>query len=137
MLFLSNFLPKRAKSCPKTSSPTTRTPKSLLPRRKSPPATTTRWTPRNISLQFNTYPQFAKAEVTNSYKAFAVPASKRSRDKQSYSRNTLVFLCGEGHFAKQTMEQSDFVCVRNEPRSKLFNEKQVWTCLKRSPPSRG
>lgn len=47
-----------------------------------------------------------------------------------------MFLCGEGHFAKQTMERSDFVCVRNGPRSKLFNEKQVWTCLKRSPPAR-
>ena len=56
--------------------------------------------------------------MTNSRKAFAVPASKRSRDKRSYPGDLLVFLCGEGHFAKQTMERSDFVCVRNEPRSK-------------------
>ena len=32
----------------------------------------------------------------------------------------LVFLCVEGRFAKQTMERSDFVCVRNGPRSKHF-----------------
>ena len=62
--------------------------------------------------------QFAKAEVSNSHEAFAVPASKRSCDKQSYSGAPLVILCGEGRFAKQTMERSDFVCVRNGPRSK-------------------
>ena len=44
--------------------------------------------------------QFAKAEVSNSHEAFAVPASKRSCDKQSYSRDTLVFLCGEGGIYK-------------------------------------
>lgn len=37
----------------------------------------------NIFLQFNADPQFAKAEVSNSHEAFAVPASERSRDKQS------------------------------------------------------
>ena len=32
-----------------------------------------------------------------------------------------MFLCGEGRFAKQTMERSDFVYVRNEPRSKHYS----------------
>lgn len=52
----------------------------------------------NIFLQFNADPQFAKAEVSNSHEAFAVPASKRSCDKQSCSGDTLVFLCGERAF---------------------------------------
>ena len=52
----------------------------------------------NIFLQFNADPQFAKADGTNSHEAFAGPASKRSRDKQSCSRATLVFLCGERAF---------------------------------------
>jgi hypothetical protein len=46
------------------------------------------------------YPRFAKAEITNSYEAFAVPASERSRDKQSYSGAPLVILCGERAFCK-------------------------------------
>ena len=54
----------------------------------------------NIFLQFNTDPLFAKAAVINNHKAFAVPASKGSRDKQSYSGDTLVILCGEGAFCK-------------------------------------
>ena len=53
--------------------------------------------------------------MINNHKAFAVPASELSRDKQSYSGDTLVFLCGEGRFAKQTMEQSD--CC--EPKAAL------------------
>ena len=64
--------------------------------------------------------------MTNRHEAFAAPASERSLDKQSYSGATLVFLCGEGRFAKQTMERSDFVCVRNEPRSKHSNKKRFW-----------
>ncbi|WP_458450528.1 hypothetical protein [Fibrobacter sp.] len=40
----------------------------------------------------------AKAEVSNSHEAFAVPASKCSCDKQSCSGDTLVFLCGERAF---------------------------------------
>ena len=55
---------------------------------------------KNIFLQFNTDPQFVKADGTNSHEAFAVPASKRSRDKQSYSGAPLVFLCGERAFCK-------------------------------------
>ena len=52
----------------------------------------------NIFLQFNADPLFAKAEVSNSHEAFAVPALKRSCDKQSCSGDTLVFLCGERAF---------------------------------------
>ena len=55
--------------------------------------------------------QFAKAEVSNSHEAFAVPASKRSCDKQSYSGAPLVFLCGEGGFTKRTLERSECVSV--------------------------
>ena len=57
------------------------------------------------------YPRFAKAAATNSRKAFAVPASKRSRDKQSYSGAPLVILCGEGGFTKRTLERSECVSV--------------------------
>ncbi len=46
------------------------------------------------------YPLFAKAAVINNHKAFAVPVSKRSRDKQSYSGAPLVILCGERAFCK-------------------------------------
>ena len=53
--------------------------------------------------------------MSNSHEAFAVPASKRSCDKQSYSGAPLVILCGEGRFAKQTMERSD--CC--EPKAAL------------------
>lgn len=45
-------------------------------------------------------PLFAKAEVTNRHEAFAVPASERSRDKQSYSGAPLAILCGERAFCK-------------------------------------
>jgi len=37
-----------------------------------------------------------------------------------------VFLCGEGHFAKQTLKRSDRVCVRKAPRSKHSNKKRFW-----------
>ena len=55
---------------------------------------------KSIFLQFNADPLFAKAKVSNSHEAFAVPASKRSRDKQSYSGDTLVFFCGVRAFCK-------------------------------------
>ena len=39
-----------------------------------------------------------------------------------------MFLCGEGRFAKQTMERSDFVCERNGPRNKHFYKvAPVWS----------